>query len=429
MGNTDSEQHRLMSVEYTPAGSIGRLDLALAATLGIAAALLSLLLSARIDPKIYGPGGFNVWFQADPPRVLGAMTDPASHFHYRTSVHPLGSLLTTPAMRLLRAIGLAPVTAGRLIIASSGFATASLLTLSLLGLGLSRVAALMFTLVFLASATYVHWFALIEMYALAAASIGLMLMILTSMKRTPWWVWWLGSVATLSVTVTNWMLGLSATFFRLDWRRMLATTAAALVAVVALSVIQRRFYPQANYFFMPRLVLSEHQYMQVHRTSGVSNWAPWQNVRSEWITSAVAPRPELVPGDEVGGHADERIISNQRSPLASYTVAGWVAIAAWVVLLFAGVQGGYADVPRRPVFFAVCAFVIGQSALHLVYGPLTFLYAADFFPAMVLLSAFSWFSRFRVIGLGAALTFIVFGAAENFARFSDAVQLANVALR
>ena len=408
-----------------PAVRLRRSDFATAALAAMLAMGLSLYLSARLDPAIYGSGGFNVWFQADPPRVLRAMTDGASRYHYRTSVHPLFSLLTTPPTRALIAMGVAPVTAGRALIAAGGFLSAGFLFLALRGLDLPRPVAMLWIAVLLASATYLHWFCLIETYAFGAASICLMLCVLTCARATSGWLWCIASAATLSVTVTNWMLGLSATLFRLGWRRMMYVTLAAGIAVVGLSVAQRAWYPQARYFFIPSAILNEHQYAQVHRTSGIEGWKPLTDARAMLLTSAVAPKPEVVPGDQAGGHEDEQIMTNQHSPIASYGPAGWIAGAAWAVTVVVGFAGGWGAKERRPVFLAVLTYLIGELALNLVYGPITFLYATNFFPALIMLGGFGWFSRFRLVSVGAATVFVLFGALANAASFNEAVRLAN----
>ena len=94
-----------------------------------------------LDPAVYELRGFDIWFQADQPRVVSAMTDPDSTWHDRTSVHPLFSLLSSPLMRALTSSGVDPLQAGRGMMAACGFLTAAFLLLALRGLGLPRAAA------------------------------------------------------------------------------------------------------------------------------------------------------------------------------------------------------------------------------------------------------------------------------------------------
>jgi hypothetical protein len=423
--------HSLMPVRYEPAVRLGRNDFMLAAILAALAAALSMYLSSRLDARIYDEtAGFDVWFQADPPRVINAMADSSSKFHYRTSVHPLSSLLTTPVVGVLRSFGVPVVMAGRALIAASGFFAAGFLLLALRGLGLPRAASALLVTVFLVSATYLNWFCLIETYAIGATSICLMLMVLTNVSSNRYWVWWVASAATLSVTVTDWALGITATFFRLGLRRTVVVTAAAFLAVCALSIYQKKaLYPHSEYFFKIHAVLDERLYTTVHSSDDLRKWSPVENVRSILLTSAVAPPAQVVRGDQAGGRADQSILTNQHSPISSYSLADWIASVSWMILIILGIIGGWRDTDRRPVFFALLTFLLSQIGVYLFYGTITFLYAALFFPALVLLAGFGWFSRMRVVTVYAAAVFVVFGAIGNFAHFEEALRLANAVLR
>src|SRR5260370_3186116 len=152
------------------------------------------------------------------------MKEGSSKSHYRTSVQAVSSVLTAPVVGALRSFGVPAVTAGRALIAASGFFSAGFLMLALRGLGLPRAVSALLVSVFLVSATYRDWFCLIETCAIGAASICLMLMVLTNVRSNRYWVWWVASAATLSVTVTDWALGISAALFRLGLRRTVVVT-------------------------------------------------------------------------------------------------------------------------------------------------------------------------------------------------------------
>jgi hypothetical protein len=312
------------------------------------------------------------------------------------------------------------------MMAACGFLTAAFLLLALRGLGLPRAVAALFTGVFLASATYVHWFSIIETYAFSAVSMSFMLLVLTSVRSGRWWVWSAAAVGTLAVTVTNWTLALAATLFRLDLKRAVSANAAALVIVMALSIAQKFLYPHATLFFLPNEIIDELRWTQIYsQVKGIGSWTPLSNVWSVAITSAVTPAPEVVDQVDEPGNPIVRIVSNQSSPLASHRASGWIALGSWLVLLIAGTLGGLASLERRAVFAATSLFLLGQLALHAVYGEITFLYAAHFFPALVLFTAFSWFSPLRVPAMIAALVFIVCGGVSNFAQFEAAIRITN----
>src|SRR5262245_552927 len=206
----------VVPIRYEPKVHFLAADLLLALVFGAFAVVISLWGLSWFGSKFYDQNyGFEIWFQSDPPRVFMAMIDPASGWHYRTSVHPLFSLLTTPLMGALTTLGITPLAAGRGIIAVCGFFSTGLLLLALRGLGLPRAIAALFTAVFLASATFLHWFSLIETYAAAALSISLMLLVLTSVRAQRQWIWLVASIGTLAVTVTNWSLAIASALFRL----------------------------------------------------------------------------------------------------------------------------------------------------------------------------------------------------------------------
>ena len=129
---------RLSPIDYRPAVRFDGRDYMASLVIALLAGGLSLFLSTFLDSRLYGEAGFNVWFQADPPRVIGAMKDGLSQYHYRTSVHPLFSIFGTPIVTSLGSIGVSPIMGGRLLVALSGLVSAGSLFLALRGLGIPR---------------------------------------------------------------------------------------------------------------------------------------------------------------------------------------------------------------------------------------------------------------------------------------------------
>ena len=101
------------------------------------------------------------------------------------------------------------------------------------------------------------------------------------------------------------------------------------------------------------------------------------------------------------------------------------AIICWLFMLVMGLWGAWRDTARRAVSMAVIAYVAFQLALHSVYGEITFLYAGNFFPALVMLAAFGWYTPARHWVLSATVGFIIFAGINNHAQFVTAVRLAN----
>jgi hypothetical protein len=51
-----------------------------------------------LGPALDSAASFNIWVQADAPRVISNLTDVASN-HYRTSIHPASSIILTPIVQ------------------------------------------------------------------------------------------------------------------------------------------------------------------------------------------------------------------------------------------------------------------------------------------------------------------------------------------
>jgi hypothetical protein len=322
------------------------------------------------------------------------------------------------------------------MIAACGAGTASLFFLTMRGMRLPALVAALFTGVLLASATYLHWFAVIETYAPAAFSVVAMLFLLVSGPTGRPGPWVAGSTAVLAITVTNWILALLASVVRLGVSRALRISAAALLLAAGLSVLQKAVYPTAGLFFNPLSIAREVRYTQVYaELAGTGSWTAAANARSFVLTSAVAPPPALarttdpVPLRQAsGGRVTREIVGNQATPPSAYGALGMVAVASWITLVLVGVLGACLHRERRAVAAATGMYLLSQLCLHLVYGEITFLYSAHFFPAMVLLAAFGWHTPARSVAVAAAVVFVVAGGISNWTQLQAAADLVNLLL-
>jgi hypothetical protein len=419
---------RWIPVRYEPQTRVGPADFLLALLLGLLAAAMSIRASGQIDPAIYELRGINVWFDADHPRFLAAITDPDSARQAHTERHPLFVLLTSPATRVLTEFGVAPHKVMRWMISGCASAAVVFLFFALKGLGLPIAVAALFSGVYLASATFIHWFSIFETYPFAAASMSLMLMVLTCASESRWLLWIIASSAALSVTITNWTLALASALFRHGLKKAIAISVATLFAVSLLALMQKSYYPTSQLFFNPNY-LARHVRLvsrEMERTSATVQ-ALASKLLSVTVASAVAPKPEKMA--TYRGKIPWKIVANQYSPLSSHAMSGWIALASWMVLLSVGGIGGWRNVERRSIFFAISLFLIGQIVLHSVFGEHTFLYAANFFGAFVMFAAFGWFSRLRICAVMAAIVFVVFGSLSNYMQFEAAARLANSIVR
>lgn len=416
---------RYLPLAYEPDNGWAMRDLVVAGLLGAIAVAVAVYAFGRLDPRLYSdPAGFNVWFEADAPRALGAMDNAGPKYQQRNDVHPIFSLLTIPLLALAKSFGASAIQAASGLVAVCGFLTVGLLYLALRGMRLPWIPAALFTAAFLSSATFVHWFAIAETSAFAALSISIVLFVLTRVSGANWWAWSLASAFSLAITVTNWTIALASAIIRLELRRAVSASLAALLLVVGLAMVQWVAIPGATLFFLPGSLVEEYRYTQIRNNA----WSPLANLWSTLVTSAVAPAPyqdlHLGPGQLM-----LPIVDNQQTSLSSYTPVGMVAIAAWIAMLACGILGGVATPRLRAVFAAVSLFLAGQLFLYLVYGNLTFLYATNYFAAMIVLAALGWFSPLRFVAIAAATVFVVAAGWSNFIQFGAAADLANSILR
>ena len=235
-------------------GSLWR-DLGLASALAIGAGVAAFAGAQCIPSKVAASGFYyNVWFEADPSRVVANMSSLDSD-QYRTGVHPLFPLMTYPLVKLLRTVGgLPPFTAIRIVMVTLASLWVGTLFILLRTLGCHRFDAALFTLLAAASASAMFWLVMPETYAFGSLTILLGLMVVAVAQRRALSSWWYVamSVLTLSVTVTNWMVGLFATFTAFDWRKAMRLTVIGLCCVAALWGVEKQIFPTARNFLDQR---------------------------------------------------------------------------------------------------------------------------------------------------------------------------------
>jgi hypothetical protein len=200
---------------------------------------------------------------------------------------------------------------------------------------LPRVPTVVFAALYLLSAAFIDWYAVIELNSVAGVTIVLALLALASGRTiSPLW-WLLISAGTLSITVTNWSVGLAATLVRWPPKRFAEISAAALALIVLLSSAQYFLFSNASLFFLPRSVVDETQWTQIaQQRNGGDAWEPLESLRSLLITTVVAPTPyiEIQSGDKV--------VTNQQTPWSDNIWGGIAASLAWIALLCCGIWGG-----------------------------------------------------------------------------------------
>jgi hypothetical protein len=354
----------------------------------------------------------DVWFESDIPRVTANLTDRFSD-NSRLSVHPLFSLLTFPFATLLR-VGWRTdvVTAVRLLTAI----TAALCLGTLFGLlrliGCRRLDAALLSVLALVSAAARFWLVVPETYGFGLLTIlwAMVVVVLAQTRRVApvWYV--IMSALTLSMTITNWMVGMLATAVNCSWRQFRRITTDAFCLVVLLWGLQKMLFPSAAFFLGSREESKRVLLSGAGGFLGVSRSLIWHTM--------VMPAIKVLES----GYADTpAIMHTQPSLPGSGSVWGIVAVGLWTALLGLGVWALFTLKQQGRWRFFLGVAIAGQFLLHLVYGKETFLYSLHFLPFLIALVALSLLTRMRLITLSLVGALIISAGINNAQQFQKAV--------
>ncbi len=382
--------------------SLDRLDIAVA--LGWFAITATAVFSASrwILPFIGWAEFDNIYFQADIALVYSNMTELQSN-HHRTGMHPLFSIVMWPLVALVGLLtDAAPASIVRLVLAVNAGAAAALIYLILRRIAAARIDAWLFTLLFCVSTSTVFWLTVPETFPFGGTSILAMLAIVALAARPRFSTLVLGNIATMSMTLTNWMVGVYATL-RLSWPRWKSAVRVFLVAgcaVVILGITSKLVIPSSGY------VGDFRRYIAWVREPQLSD------VRSFFVHSVVMPAPVFRPR---GDGATE--VVSEVSAAGSGSRTGVVGVGLWLMLLATGLYGAATRKDGTRVLRDVLLLGLGsQFAMHMLFADGPFLFSAHFVPMLVLLAAHA--STFRWARLLVVAT-IVTVAFNNFTVFNE----------
>ena len=387
-------------------------DLLIITLLTVVGAVVSYRGAQTIDPLLLTPYAQNTWFESDIDRVYANMVSRLSD-HHRTNAHPLFPIIAHPAVFVVeRALGVGPAVAIRLVIAAVAALWASAQFVLLRLLGCRRLDAFLLSGVAGASSAAIFWFAVPETYSFGSLTILLALILVAVAERRPLSDWrYVGvSALTLSITVTNWMSGLLATLVSRPWRRALQISVNAFAAVTLLWGLQKFVYPSAVFFIGDT---EERSYLFTPEPRHVLNVA-----RSFAFHTVVMPTIEVRQFRQKRPMREGMIV--QQSPPGSAGAWGAVAAGAWGALLGLGLWALVSLKQHAKLRLVLAGMLVGQLALHLVYGGETFLYALNFAPLLVTVAALSTLTRARPVALALAALLVVTSAVNNVARLRDA---------
>lgn len=293
----------------------------------------------------------------------------------------------------------------------------TLLMFALLALwGCRLVDAVLFTVLAQISAASMFWFAVPETASFGSATIIAALILTIWPQHVHALVRYAGAIAlSLSMTVTNVMVGLIAAARRLPGRDMWIVVTGAWFIVTMLWVLQDIWFPPAEFFLPPRF---NAKYVFAPTFPRI-----WDVLTALVSNGIVMPDIEVISGPEL--HANhfvnasaESIMSVQRSLPGSGGLAGLIATLTWVALAGLGV---WAAVTARSGLSTLCLLIAGvQIALHLRFGSETFLHTMHVLPLLIVIAATATFTRLRTASLALAAVVVLAGGANNWQQFQIA---------
>jgi hypothetical protein len=395
-----------------------RVDLSIAVALMAFAGFGSYWGSGLFNPAINSLEAFDVWFDSDAPRVFDDMV---SRFAWNTKadVHPLFALLAYPLVYLLRSVlGFDVWVAVRLVIASVAGLWLAALFILLRSIGLRRNDALLFTLVGAVSASSMFWFVLPETVSFSSLTILLALIVVAvACKRSISPVWTVAvSVLTLSVTISNWLVGLLATAAMHTKTQAIKLTMFVICIALLLSSVQLLLFPRAVLFGDIRRILAEEPEFVLRSDSGTRA----QSVKALLFHSMIMP--EIKVFDPYWDWLKWKIMRVQLSDVGSGSIWGLAAVPVWCALMGLGLWALFTVKDQGPMQLVLCGSILAQLGLHSFFGREPFLYSLYFGPLLIVLAAFGTLTRHRRVSLGLATVLLILAATNNALQFHKALE-------
>ena len=354
---------------------------------------------------------FDVWFQGDISRVYSNMTE-RWFGHERTKVHPIFSLIAYPPTYLLKIVlGVKSIIAVRLVIAAIAALWIGALYVLLRMIGCRLFDATLFTILGATSASAIFWFVVPETYSFGSLSILVALCFVAITKHRKladgWYV--IVSAFTLSMTTTNWMAGILATFTNHRLKRAFQITVNAFALTAVLWGVQKYLFPSSVFFLGDR---EEKRYILEQASRG-----PLYVLKSFFAHTIVMPVFQIVHRTR-----DWPIMLTQVSSPGSASLWGSVAVVLWMALLGLGFWGFFSNKKHGKLRIVLGLTLLGQLALHLVYGSETFLYSLHFLPLLIVLAAWSTQTRARPIALVLAGLLVLTAGVNNGSQLIKATE-------
>ncbi len=433
-----TKEHRSAGTSLRSAlRGIPALDVLLGLSLALGAGLATYLIAQQLLPVRYVN---DIWFHGDSDLAYTMMVDPALDT-YRRVRHPLYPIATPLIVfaetRLLGMTNQVAVDALSSVTASL-WVTCLFTTCRLLRC--CRLDSTLVTILAAVSSAAIFWFPVPESYGLASLTILIGLLFALWLERAPAsrLSFIIINAITMSMTVTNWMVGIVTTLLHQSKREATKVFALSAGSVAVLMIGYRLLRP---------LIFAHHH---VPSGSGMSAAAVNMAIGANMGSGQANPHPVsfvarvlalnfffqnspgsssrafifhafVMPGINVTKYG---VLTVQNSSIGSGP-SPWseISVVLWVVLLAAGLFG----IVRAPVSqkfrILVALTLLGQCAIFLVFGDETFLFALHFLPLYASLIALATLTRYRYFVRATMAAAIVTIGVNNVLQIQHALAL------
>jgi len=390
-----------------------RVDILIALGLAIAIAISTYIGTSKLPSSLLTDlYAQDVWFGSDIPTVFGNITSLNSDFG-RNNKHPIFPILIFPLVFIVgKLFHLDPLASVRIV--SIGTAIAWIVCLYALFRLMScyRLDATLLSILGATSSAAIFFLVVPESFPTGSLTIILGLAFIAITQYRPVTdAWYIAiNIITVSITITNSMLGIFATLLNNKWGKAFKIFGVSLLLATAIWILQRIAFTNSGFPFQPGTFIGEKKFISTP-SGGIFAF-----LSAFFYQTMVMPATKFV---DLPIRPDwTKLDVNILAP-ASGSAWGIVAIVSWTLLLLLGLWGFFTVKQNKKLRILLGLTLVAQLAMHSIYGvEETFIYSLHFLPLLLTLVAFSLFTRLRFVSLALVAILIVSAGINNRIQFN-----------
>lgn len=377
----------------------------------------------------------DVWFNADIPRVFSNLTI-LEHGHGGTYKHPLFSILLYPIVNGVNVIVDNIMLSVRIVLSLNAGLFFFLLNHLLRQRVTSLVDRTLILLLTMSSSAFIFWFSVPETFAFGATTILLSLCLINTRKRGGLY----GSIvdvvlcaASLTMTITNWIVGIFSVAFRYGVFGKLYTWAHSPVrqyfrlyniikepttiiimsagVVLIFAFLQDYIFGGAGMFINVFSLYGETKFF-----AGLSVSEMAERIFNLFISPVVFGTQYSHELTAIPNLAPARI-GVEVSNLTFNSVSQTIAITGWVAAFFIGVCVNANSLKKDILLITSVVSLLVFTVLHLIYGSSYFLYVAHFLPLLMIICGNEAQGKYRLFWRSSVSIAIIFSLIYNLSEF------------